>query len=202
MIKVDFKIEQRNGSPVGYPFLYWFYNGLRYEGLIDTGADNIIFPLDFLQVLDSEGIVNIDDIYKKNKFESSSGLGGKMLITNPIPLTIQLDIPGDNIFLDIEICCCLPKNKKEHGEYLSRQTAAPQIEQRYRMTHDTRLQAKLADEYRSIQSLKRKFNPPVLFGKPFLSKLKNINFVVEGENAEGGSYFEFEVRPEYTKAKP
>ena len=200
IIKKDFKIEiKNNGSPVGYPYLFWLYNGLRFEGLIDTGADNNVFKLDFLKLLEAEGKINIEEIYRTNKVKTSGGLGGNMLLTELIPIRIQLDTDSSDIFLDLQIQCCLPKNKDEYDGYLEKESKAPTIEQQFQSTNDTRLKQKLYNEIIHIQELKRKFNPPFLLGKPFLSQLKNINFVIEGPSAEKGSYFEFEVRPEFIK---
>lgn len=192
-----FKTETRASVPTGYPYINWYFEGIRYEALVDTGADNILAGIDFLQVLHSRGITNVDEIYEKKNFRNSSGVGGDMLTTMPIPLKIELKLPEGSSLFELGFSCCLPKSINEYNDYFSKQSEVPVLERQLAGTKDQRLIKTLTEKIDKIVISKRKFNPPILFGKPFISKFKYFTFVVNDDRANGGSHYIFELRDDY-----
>ncbi len=151
--------------------------------------------------MEQNGVIKIEEIYDKKKYVDSAGIGGKMCLSNPVPIEIELKTELDSHFLDIMVSCCLPDNKKSFDEYLSFQSETPALEQKLNATKDQRLIKKNTDKINYVRQLKAKYNPPFLFGKPFMSKFKYITFVINEEKGNNDSYFEFELRYEFLKQK-
>ncbi|MDP2643260.1 MAG: hypothetical protein Q8P62_05450 [Candidatus Peregrinibacteria bacterium] len=193
LVKIPFKIENRGGNECGYPCLNWFYDGLRYEAILDTGADNNLFPFQFLKLLSQSGVVDLDEIYTQNKFFTSSGVGGSMSTTHPILLKIELRL-NSSVFLNLMINFCIPPDKMAYDCYMNDQLRLPKLENDLMIVRDTKLKQKFMDDYNRIKKNIQKFNPPFLFGKPFISKLEHVKFVINNEMANKDSYFEFIVK--------